>query len=162
MASSTTSHPVFISADDSVPIDNVLIPALSSVEGKLRSFGYWSGYVLDSTSAKVCHKTQVAVRALLLNERQFIQYCSRGEDSGGIDRTQEVNDVLAPLFETFLKQARDAQNDLDALEGPIHQSVDQEYIYTTAVSLIRERWAQIELVVATWLSMPGSCGHEQR
>jgi hypothetical protein len=127
------------------------------VEGKLRDLGYWGGYVLDSANASICHKTQVAVRALVLDERQFTQYCNRGEDSGGMDRTREVNDFLAPLFKTMLQQAQTAQGKLDALRSTASDHlVEAERARAVALGSIRERWAQIELTVTTWLSAHAS------
>jgi hypothetical protein len=156
---SSVGPPVSISTDDSISLDSILTPALFKVEGRLRDLGYWGDYVLDSAKAIICHKTQVAVRALLLDERQFIQYRNRGEDSGGMDRTREVNNFLAPLFETMLEQAQVAQGKLDALKRtPSECSVEDERMRSIPISLIRERWAQIELAVTAWLSTNASGG----
>ncbi|KAK0390759.1 hypothetical protein NLU13_0262 [Sarocladium strictum] len=122
---------------DETTLDAYLCPRFSATEkAKLEEAGFWAGYKLDSDTP-VCYRTQVALRALLLEDRQWKQVVSgtRGEDR---DREAADKELLAVL-RIYEKDIRGTLKKLDALK------VGED----GAREALRSRWLQIkELVVS--------------
>jgi hypothetical protein len=130
--------PAGVNRWDETTLDAHLCPRFSTAQkSKLEEAGFWAGYKLDADTP-VCYRTQVALRALFLEDRQWKQVVSgiREEDR---DREAADKELLAVL-RVYEKEIRATLKQLDCLK------VGEEGMRET----LRSRWLQIkDLVVST-------------
>ncbi|KAH8171621.1 SET domain-containing protein [Sarocladium implicatum] len=133
---------------DETTLDTHLCPRFSSeLKQKLEDAGFWAEYKLDADTP-VCYRTQVALRALFLNERQWRQVASgiRGEDRDREEANKELLEVLRP----YEKEIRATIRKIEGLK------VGDEEMRET----LRKRWVQIkELVVSAIASIEQERSH---
>lgn len=103
---------------------------------KLEDAGFWADYKLDANTP-VCYRTQVALRALFLNDRQWKQIASgiRSEDQ---DREAADKELLSVLKQ-YEKEVRATMREIDVLK------VGEVGMKETA----RTRWVQIKDLIVS-------------
>jgi hypothetical protein len=146
--------------DDEIRLDNVILPQLSeAIKSQLQDVGFLGPYALVPSDKQIgsdngrviwdiCFKTQVAVRAAILTCNEWEYFVTNGEDMTG-DQTAAVEEWLRPHLVECRKHV--------ATELA---SVDKEFVkfrdvngcqWPVAVSLIRQRWTQIDDAVKSFL-----------
>ena len=127
---------------DETTLDAHLCPRFSpELKKKLDEVGFWAEYKLDADTP-VCYRTQVALRALFLNDRQWRQVASgmRSEDRDREEANKELLSVLRP----YEKEIRGTIRKIEESNAG-----DEEMRET-----LRKRWVQIkELVVSAMASI---------
>lgn len=119
---------------DEVGLDEVIMPELSANQKEmLEDRGFFGGYVLDR--AQVCYRTQVAIRTLCCNSRQWGRFVD-GTDDG--ERSQgDVNKRLVDM----LRQYRDTiKQRVGGAEGSTEGKSSQK-------ALLVCRWRHIDRLV---------------
>lgn len=100
-------------AHDSIPLDHVILPHLSSSQAAtLKSDGFYGAYSLSAADAAVCHRTQAVLRLLCLPERRYSAFVG-GTDEGGADQAR-VDGFLRGLLVGFEREVMERR---DGVEG---------------------------------------------
>lgn len=93
---------------------------------------------------EICFKTQVAVRAVLLTANEWEYFVTNGEDLSG-DKFAAVNEWLRPHLQGLRSEATEKIQALEALSGDVSRDHD------LAVSMMKERWTQIDVHLGNFL-----------
>lgn len=125
---------------DETLLDAYICPLFNAAQKKkLEDAGFWGDYKLDAETP-VCYRTQVAVRLLLLNDRQWKQVVS-----GRRDEEQDkdaANKELLAILRRYEKDIRSAIREIDGSK-----------IGEASMRLaLRGRWAQLREIVAAAMS----------
>ncbi|KAK6087808.1 hypothetical protein SCUP234_01447 [Seiridium cupressi] len=108
---------------DEVGLDEVVLPELDEKQREmLEDRGFLGGYVLDQS--QVCYRTQVAMRTLCCNSRQWTRFVD-GMDDG--ERSQgDVNKRLVKLLENYrgvIKRMTDSMKGMEEGEVEVVQTI---------------------------------------
>jgi hypothetical protein len=93
---------------------------------------------------EICFKTQVAVRAVLLTANEWEYFVTNGEDLSG-DKSAAVNEWLRPHLQGLRSEAAKKIQALESLGGDISRD------HGLAVSMMKERWTQIDVHLGNFL-----------
>lgn len=93
---------------------------------------------------ELCFKTQVAVRAVLLTANEWEYFVTNGEDLSG-DKSTAVNEWLRPHLQALKSEATEKIVALEKLSTALLEE------HAVAVSMLKERWGQIEVHVELFL-----------
>jgi hypothetical protein len=134
--------PAGVNRWDETTLDAHLCPRFSTAERtKLEEAGFWAGYKLDADTP-VCYRTQVALRALFLNDRQWKQVVS-GIRSEDMDRETADKELLTVL-KSYEKEVRSKLKEIDMSKA------GEEHMR----EILRSRWLQVkDLVVSAIASI---------
>ncbi len=103
ICSSTPNGP---SVDDSISLDHLLVPQLSStISEQLLDAGYLGGYALLPAKNELCFRTQVAVRANLLTCNEWEYFVASGEDLSEDASSKVDMYVKVLLMKEYRKEA---------------------------------------------------------
>jgi len=84
------------------------------------------------------------VRAVLLTANEWEYFVTNGEDLSG-DKSAAVNEWLRPHLQGLRSEATQKIQALESLDGDISRDHD------LAVSMMKERWTQIDVHVGNYL-----------
>lgn len=121
-------------------MDDLIVPSMLQHEDrrdKLEREGYLGNYTL--TAEGVCHRTQVATRAITLNDRDWKRYLkglSVSEEAYDEPRTDAI--IEKSIFSVYQEAA---QKTLKALDN-----INNESVKLQKKTLVR-RWTQIKVMV---------------
>lgn len=123
-------------SDDSILLDHVMITidTTDEVLTSLSSTGYLGNYNLTPKTGRVCHRTQVAVRAMICAANEWEYFILNGEDMGR-SRWGDVGKWLGPRFDEYLDHVSTALRKLEWWR--------KKDKYSYQVALARQRWMQI-------------------
>jgi len=154
------------SADDEIRLDHVILPHFSeATKSQLQDVGFLGAYALLPSAYScphikapktcttkcrqpwdICFKTQVAVRAVLLTANEWEYFVTNGEDLSG-DKSAAVNAWLRSHLQGLRAEAGQKIQALEALDGDVSRD------HGLAVSMMRERWSQIDVHVGNFLEL---------
>lgn len=101
--------------NDSMPLDHLILPLLSKEQAEaLKEDGYHGNYTLFQTDPTICHRTQVALRMLVLDNRRYSAFV--GGDDDGSKEQGKVNDYLVGILTKYSRQIIDILEELEQLE----------------------------------------------
>lgn len=121
---------------DEVGLDEYILPLLfEKQKDALKERGFLGQYVLDSST--VCHRTQVALRILVVNARKWERFVDGMEDG-----EKEQADVDKVLLKVVMNFKRDVKSKLRAVEGLGGHVGTPEQRQT-----VERRWKQIEALL---------------
>jgi hypothetical protein len=147
-------------ANNSLPLDHVILPQLSSTQAAtLKEDGFYGNYTLTPTAPITCHRTQAALRLLILPSRRYSAFVS-GTDEGVVEQPK-VDKYLLGLLEWY---AREIMETLEELEGVVEkkegggrttrskrksmlETEDEERVTDDHKDVLARRWKQIRDVV---------------
>ncbi|CAF9931011.1 MAG: hypothetical protein HETSPECPRED_007771 [Heterodermia speciosa] len=124
---------------DYVPIHDTLIPDIlnhKSQRQKLDRVGYLGNYTL--TSDGVCHRTQVAIRGLILDDKDFRRFVHGQENFDERDEAQANEFIATKVLQVYNWEAEEA---LQALKR-----VDDIGIQVQK-GIMMKRWVQIRNMI---------------
>ena len=141
---------------DSLPLDDFFttattttgdqsrIPIPINKKEQLERTNYWGNYNLNSSEG-VCHRTQVAVRALTTNVARFKQFVAGKEvekDRGREERKADVF-VVREILQVYFETAEGAIMCLEEEEGDGGGSL----LPTDCRATLIKRWKQIKRLI---------------
>lgn len=134
------------SEDDEIRLDHVLLPRLTeSQQNILQDVGFLGGYALSPSTNELCFKTQVAVRSVLLTANEWEHFMGSGEDLAD-DKEDEVRDWLKTSFVSYLEEAKEAVDALEALRN------SKTGALASKLELLKARWEQIQAALECFLA----------
>lgn len=120
---------------DEVGLDEMIIPHLDAKHKEmLEDRGFLGGYVLDRI--QVCYRTQVAMRTLCCNSRQWSRFVDGMDD--GESSQDDVNDRLVVMLRNYRGVIKER---LDGIEGITEGQASQK-------ELLMLRWMHADRLVA--------------
>jgi hypothetical protein len=144
--------------NDSIPLDHVLLPLFNTEQvDALKEDGFHGNYTLFAKEPTICHRTQAALRLLLLDNRRYSSFVS-GDDEGNRDQSR-VNIYLADVLTKYSRQIIDTLEELERLEVDISsEEKDKKKRRISAVNrkrptkaehreVLLKRWKQIRELV---------------
>ncbi|KAL6712611.1 hypothetical protein ACN47E_000488 [Coniothyrium glycines] len=144
---------------DSIPLDQLLLPSFDHDQiNALKDDGFYGNYTLSSTTSPICHRTQAALRLLVLDNRRYSAFVS-GDDDGTRDQPQ-LNHYLSRILTKYSRKILSIIEDIEEVNRGGEQKPNKERrrssVGTTSIShtmmndhgivLIR-RWKQIQDIV---------------
>ncbi|OTB02869.1 hypothetical protein M426DRAFT_74354 [Hypoxylon sp. CI-4A] len=119
---------------DEILLDDVLLPRLSDRQKeKLDEVGFLGKYILDREA--VCHRTQVALRILCCNVREWGRFVDGIDD--GERSQQKVDNLILELLREQKQKAQETISQIGALgKGDVQQK-----------EVLIKRWTQIQGLV---------------
>jgi hypothetical protein len=146
--------------NDSVPLDHILLPLFNAEQvDALKEDGFHGNYTLFAKEPTVCHRTQAALRLLLLDNKRYSLFVSGDDD--GIREQSRVNIHLADVLTKYSRQIIDTLEELERLEVDTSNGEgDKKKRRTSTVSgkvlakaehrdVLLKRWKQIRELVNT-------------
>lgn len=132
--------------DDSIPLDPYLLPHIpETTKTQLQDTGYLAHYHLTpAENFSLCHRTEVAVRGVLLACNEWEYFVGSGEDLGE-DATGRVRAWLAPVL-------REGARDAGVKAREVGESDVGDVV---ARGLVTERWGQICRALGGWVERFG-------
>lgn len=126
-----------------------------SVKERLSDVGFLSPYALipisddesGNTSWGPCFKTQVAIRATIQTCNEWEFFAENGDDLGP-DASDSVDSRLAQALRPLLEEARKRSVTRNGDNAAVKRNTKTEL----AMSMIDERWKQIEDIVDAYTS----------
>lgn len=133
------------SADDSISLDALILPALSPDQrSTLADVGYEGNYALDPNTMELCFRTQVAVRSVLLSANEWEFFMGSGEDITE-DQSGAVKKWLSDRVEEYVQEARKSRGRLAEM-----RTSEQRAAVKSRIDLVEERWKEIETGLSKW------------
>ncbi|KAI9819192.1 MAG: hypothetical protein M1827_007348 [Pycnora praestabilis] len=118
---------------DEVGLDHLIMPELTPRQReRLKHAGFLGNYALDGE--QVCHRTQVAIRLLLLNPQKWHRYVNGIED--GEKEQITVDEHLVRFLARYTKEANAMINKLQKVE----------HFPSGPRAFLETRWAQIQVL----------------
>lgn len=138
------------SPDDSVSLDEMLLPALScSQKNDLESVGYLGNYLLAPSTNEICFRTQVALRVLCsLTSNEWEFFMGSGDDIAE-DKSGEVERRLRGLMEAFMPVLRRRSESLEEMKAKATTAADK-----SVLGLVIDRWKQIGDALSVYTNQP--------
>ncbi|KAH8719421.1 hypothetical protein GQ44DRAFT_775344 [Phaeosphaeriaceae sp. PMI808] len=145
--------------NDSIPLDHLLLPLLSTEQtDALKEDGYYGNYTLSSGEYTVCHRTQVVLRIIVLDNRRYSSFV--GGDDDGSKEQGRINDHLIRVLEKFSRKIVEILEDLERLETydsgenvnrrhSKHTSIEKALVKAEHRDVLARRWKQIRNMVNT-------------
>jgi hypothetical protein len=100
--------------NDSIPLDHLLLPLLSSVQvDALKEDGFHGNYTLSSIEPFICHRTQAILRLLILDSRRYALFVS-GDDDGSKEQGQ-VDEHVVGILTKYSRQIMDTLDEVEQL-----------------------------------------------
>jgi hypothetical protein len=101
--------------NDSMPLDHILLPLFNTEQvDALKEDGFHGNYTLFAKEPTICHRTQAALRLLLLDNKRYSLFVSGDDD--GIREQSRVNIYLADVLTKYSRQIIDTLEELERLE----------------------------------------------
>jgi hypothetical protein len=101
--------------NDSMPLDHILLPLFNTEQvDALKEDGFHGNYTLFAKEPTICHRTQAALRLLLLDNKRYSLFVSGDDD--GIREQSRVNTYLADVLTKYSRQIIDILEELERLE----------------------------------------------
>lgn len=102
--------------NDAIPLDHLLLPLLSNDQAvALKEDGFHGNYTLFTKEPTICHRTQAALRLLLLDNKRYSTFVG-GDDDGSKDQGR-INNYLAGILTKYSRQIIDIIEELERLEA---------------------------------------------
>lgn len=141
---------------DSLPLDDFFtttpttgdlsrIPISNPKKEQLERTNYWGNYNLNGSEG-VCHRTQVAVRALTTNVARFKQFVAGKEIEKDRDREERKADVLIvrEILQVYLETAESA---VECLEEKGEGGGEGVLLPADCKATLIKRWKQIKRLI---------------
>ena len=124
--------------------DQSRIPVPISKKEQLERTNYWGNYNLNSSEG-VCHRTQVAVRAVTTNVARFKQFVAGKEIDKDRDREERKADlfIVREILQVYFETAEGAIKCLEEEEGAGGGSL----LPTNCRATLIKRWKQIKRLI---------------
>lgn len=129
---------------DSISLDPYILPLLSAdLSNLLSSHNFLSSYHIlssPSTHPTICHRTEVALRALFLTPGRLARFVS-GADPG-IDSQDKANALLLKILFDYKTNVDATFKEVDALDVGLQSQRET----------LKERYVQMGLLLETFIS----------
>lgn len=128
---------------DSLPLDDFFAGERlhENKKDQLKRSNYWGNYAVSSDG--VCHRTQVAVRALTTNVARFKQFVAGRE----IDKEREDSKadtwIVGQILQVYYETAKTAIKHLE----PEENDDDRESLPEAVRATLLKRWKQIKRLI---------------
>jgi hypothetical protein len=102
--------------NDAISLDHLLLPLLIKEQAEaLKEDGYHGNYTLSPKEPTICHRTQVVLRLLVLDNRRYSAFV--GGDDDGSKEQRKVNDYLVGILTKYSRQIIEILEELEQLEA---------------------------------------------
>ncbi|KAI9675006.1 MAG: hypothetical protein M1817_001412 [Caeruleum heppii] len=124
---------------DHIRLDHLILPRFTNAQKqKLRDTGFYGTYILDpNTDPSACHRTQVALRLLILPVQKWHRFIN------GTYAGEAEQDKIDRLIRDIVKELRDEAEMTLARVAKLRNDV-------SGTEMLRRRWVQILGMVGEW------------
>ncbi|KAF1841368.1 SET domain-containing protein [Cucurbitaria berberidis CBS 394.84] len=134
-------------ANDSVPLDGLLLPLLSAEQSAaLKEDGFYGTYTLSSASTTgspvICHRTQAVLRLIVLDSKRYAAFVG-GDDDGSRDQAR-LDSFLVGVLTRYSRHIVDVIEEVEEVQT---REEGEGVAQPAQKDSLLKRWKQIQSVV---------------